>query len=146
MTDVRASVETCFDLSRDLDLHRRSLAHTNEEAVEDRTSGLIELGEEVTWRGRHFGLYLTHTSRITAFDRPRHFRDEMIRGKFQSFVHDHYFKALKDCTRMRDVLEFRSPFGILGRAVDVLVLGRYLRALLANRNDVIRGEAEKLGR
>lgn len=120
------------------------MAHTNEEAIAGRTSGLIELGEEVTWRGRHFGVYLLHTAQITAFDYPRHFCDEMVRGSFKSFVHDHHFEAVGAGTRMSDVLEFRSPLGVLGRAVDVLVLSGYLRRLLANRNDVIRREAESL--
>src|SRR5688572_15352099 len=89
--EIAASPPRCFDLARDLDLHVASMAHTGERAVAGRTSGLIGLGEEVTWRGRHFGFVLDHTSRITAFDPPRHFRDEMIRGRFETFVHDHFF-------------------------------------------------------
>ena len=37
-------------------------------AVGGRTSGLIGLGEEVTWRARHFGVTQHLTSKITAFD------------------------------------------------------------------------------
>ena len=143
-TDVCAPVDRCFDLSRDLDLHRRSMAHTSEEAIAGRTTGLIELGEEVTWRGRHFGLMLEHTARITRFERPLQFRDEMVKGHFKLFVHDHIFEATQVGTRMRDVLEFRSPLGPIGALVDLLVLKRYLNRLLANRNDVIRREAEQL--
>jgi ligand-binding SRPBCC domain-containing protein len=142
ITDVRATPEVCFDLSRDLDLHRRSMAGTREEAVGGRTSGLIELGEEVTWRGRHLGFWHHHTARITRFDRPRHFRDEMVRGRFASFVHDHHFEATESGTRIRETLEFRSPLGWLGRLVDRFVLEGYLRRLLEARNEVIRAEAE----
>jgi len=53
-TWIAAPPERCFDAARDLDLHLRSMAHTGERAVAGRTSGLIELGEEVTWRARHF--------------------------------------------------------------------------------------------
>lgn len=141
-TDIRATPELCFDLARDLDLHMETMAHTSERAVAGRTTGLIEFGEEVTWRGRHFGIVHEHTSRISAFDRPRHFRDEMTRGRFRSFVHDHWFEPVQAGTRMRDVLEFRSPLGVLGRVVDALVLTRYLTRMLESRNALIRKVAE----
>src|ERR1700741_1101472 len=79
-TLVHASLERCFDAARDLDLHVSSMAQTAERAVAVRTSGLIELGEHVTWEARHFGVRQRFTSRITAFDRPRYFQDSMIRG------------------------------------------------------------------
>jgi ligand-binding SRPBCC domain-containing protein len=142
-TPIAAPRERCFDLSRDLDLHRKSLSHTDERAVGGRLSGLIELGEQVTWRGRHFGLELEHCARITAFDRPRHFRDSMVSGLFQSFEHDHFFETNPRGTLMRDVLEFRAPLGFLGRIIEALVLKRYLTNLLTRRNDTIKREAER---
>lgn len=140
-TEMSATPEKCFDLSRDMDLHVQSLAHTGEQAVAGKTTGLIGMGEEVTFRGRHFGICHEHTSRITAFDRPHHFRDEMIRGRFRLFRHDHYFEATPTGTRVTDVLEFESPWGVLGRLIDALVLKRYLRRLLQERNAVIKTAA-----
>ncbi|HSY48613.1 MAG TPA: SRPBCC family protein [Thermoanaerobaculia bacterium] len=138
LTTVRATPERCFDASRDLDLHIQSMGHTGERAVAGRTSGLIELGEQVTWEARHFGVRQRFTSRITAFDRPRHFQDSMIRGAFRSFVHDHYFEPCADGTNIRDVLTFRSPFGFVGDVVDRLIMSGYLRRLLVRRNDVVK--------
>lgn len=142
ITQIRAGRERCFDLARDLDLHVESMAHTSEKAVAGRTTGLIGLGERVTWRGRHFGVVHEHESLITSFDRPRHFRDEMVRGRFRRFVHDHVFQATLTGTRMIDIVEFASPLRPLGWLVDVLVLERYLERLLRRRNDVIKREAE----
>ena len=141
-TEIGAPREVCFDLARDLDLHVRTMSHSGEQAVSGRTTGLIGLGEEVTWRARHFGVRHHHTSRITAFDRPSYFRDSMVAGRFKAFEHDHIFDILDGGTRIRDVLRFESPLGILGRCIDWLVLGRYLRRLLEERNRVIRAEAE----
>ncbi len=142
VTEIRAAPERCFDLARDLDLHVRSMASTGERAVAGKTSGWIGPGEQVTWRGRHLGLVHEHTSRITAFDRPRHFRDEMVRGRFSFFRHDHHFEPTPAGTRMRDVVEFASPFGPLGWTVDRLVLARYLRRLLRGRAEVIQRAAQ----
>jgi ligand-binding SRPBCC domain-containing protein len=142
-TWIAASPEACFDASRDIDLHTRSVAHTDERAIGGRRSGLIELGEEVAWEGVHFGLRLRHRSRITAFDRPRYFQDAMVKGHFRSFVHDHLYTAERGGTLMRDVLEFASPYGPLGALVDRLVLGRYLRRFLKTRAEVLRTELER---
>src|SRR5437762_3834452 len=103
-TLLPASRERCFDASRDLDLHVKSMTGTSEKAVAGRTSGLIEMGEQVTWEGRHFGVRQRLTSKITAYDRPRYFQDSMLRGAFHSFVHDHYFEAIAEGTKMTDVL------------------------------------------
>jgi hypothetical protein len=54
-TEIDAPIEVCFDLSRSIDLHQISTAHTNEQAIDGVTSGLINLHESVTWRARHFG-------------------------------------------------------------------------------------------
>ena len=140
-TLIAAPIEICFDAARDLDLHVQSMQHTNERAVAGRTSGLIELGEEVTWRGRHLGVVQHFTSKITAYDRPRFFQDTMQRGAFRSFVHDHFFVEEGGRTRMTDLLVFEAPLGILGRIAERLFLRRYMERLLANRARVIRNAA-----
>jgi ligand-binding SRPBCC domain-containing protein len=145
-TTIRASIERCFDAARDLDLHVQSMAHTNEIAIAGRTTGLIELGEEVTWRGRHFGVVQTFTSRITAFERPFYFQDSMVRGAFQSFVHDHLFVAENGQTRMTDVLVFAAPLGILGRLAEKVLLHRYMERLLTTRAEIIKAALENVDR
>jgi ligand-binding SRPBCC domain-containing protein len=142
VTLIHAPVERCFDLSRSLDLHMTSTAHTGEKAVAGVTSGLINYEEEVTWRARHFGVWQHLTSRITAFDRPRHFRDTMVRGAFKYIEHDHYFEPQGGATKMTDVLDFAAPFGFLGRMAETLVLTKYLRQLLEERNACIKRTAE----
>lgn len=142
VTLIQAPPERCFDLSRSIDLHVASMRQTGEEAVGEARSGLLGLGEEVTWSARHFGVRQTLTSRITAFDRPGHFRDSMVRGAFRRFDHDHFFAARDGGTEMRDVFDFESPLGPLGRIADVLVLEGYLRRLLERRNEEIKRFAE----
>ena len=142
VTDIDAPPERCFDLSRSIDLHVASAAKTGERAIAGVTHGLIELGEEVTWRARHFGVWQTLTTRITRFDRPLHFRDSMVRGAFRRFDHDHYFERIGSATRMTDAFDYDSPLGPLGRVADVVFLARYMRRFLEERNAVIKHAAE----
>ncbi|MGL5095018.1 MAG: SRPBCC family protein, partial [Planctomycetia bacterium] len=136
-------IERCFDLARDLDFHVRSLERTRERAVAGRTTGLIGLGESVTWEACHLGVRQRLTAKITAFDRPTHFRDEMTAGAFRSFVHDHRFAEVDGKTVMIDDVVFATPFGPIGRLVDRLYLTGYMRRLLEGRGQAIKVEAER---
>lgn len=69
-TPIAAPIGIVFDLSRSIDLHQVSTAKTGERAVAGRTSGLIEKGETVTWRARHFGVWQYLTSKITEMESP----------------------------------------------------------------------------
>ncbi|WP_236017274.1 SRPBCC family protein [Roseivirga sp. E12] len=130
-------------MSRSIDLHKISTKDTNEEAIAGKMSGLIELNESVTWRAKHFGVYQKLSSRITEFDRPNYFVDEMIEGAFSSFRHQHVFKSLDDnMTEVIDVFDYKSPFWFLGTIADNFFLKRYMTNLLRDRNDVIKDFAE----
>ncbi len=141
-TRIAAPRERVFDLARSIDLHLASTAQTGERAVGGVISGLIGPDEEVTWRARHFGVVQHLTSRITRFDRPRHFRDSMVRGAFKRFDHDHIFEEAGGATLMIDRFDFTTPLGVLGRIADSVFLRRYLEKFLETRNKAIRRAAE----
>lgn len=139
---VFAPPEICFDLSRSIDLHKISTLKTGEEAIAGVTSGLISLHETVTWRARHLGVVQTLSTRITAFERPHFFVDEMIHGAFKSFRHEHHFRASAGGTIVKDIFDYRSPLGLLGKFADLLFLKNYMRSFLQERNQVIKEYAE----
>lgn len=129
-----------FDRARNIETHKDSMAKSREEAVGGRTSGLITLGEEVTWRAWHFGVPLKMTSRITEMQPPDYFVDEQVKGPFRRFRHIHEFSQDSTGTTMVDRIEFVAPFGPLGRLVEKLVLARYLRNLIETRNRHLAGD------
>ena len=140
---IRAPLERVFDLARSLDLHSDSMSSTGERAVAGKMSGLFGPGDEVTWQARHFGVRQHLTSRMNGYDRPRHFRDTMVRGAFRRFDHDHFFTApTADTTVMRDVFDFDAPLGPLGWIANVLFLTRYMRKFLLLRNATLKEVAE----
>ena len=142
-THIAAPVERCFDLARSIDLHAHSLTRTGECAIGGVTAGLIGPGESVTWQAMHFGVRQRLTSRITAYDRPRHFRDSMVRGAFRRFDHDHHFEPDgHGQTVLRDVFDFEAPLGPVGRLAEATFLTRYMRRRLAERNAVLKQVAE----
>ncbi len=138
VTDIAAPVEQCFDLSRSIDLHLESMIASKERAVAGVTTGLISEGQEVSWQARHFGIQWRMTSRITEFEAPHRFVDEMVRGPFASFRHEHRFEAHAGGTRMTDVVTFGVALGPIAN----LPVGLYLRRLMTIRNAVIRTKAQ----
>jgi ligand-binding SRPBCC domain-containing protein len=139
VTDIAAPPATCFDLARSIDLHLESMITSGERAVAGVTTGLIAAGEEVSWEARHFGILWRMTSRIVEFDPPHRFVDQMVRGPFAAFRHEHHFDAAGAGTRMTDVISFRMS---LGPVVD-LPVGLYLKRLMRIRNAAIRQAAER---
>jgi len=141
-TSIDASTERCFDLSLSVDLHRHSVAHTHERPVAGVTSGMMKLGDTVTWEAVHFGIKQHLTTKITAYERPYRFTDEMMRGAFEEITHIHEFVAQPSGTLMIDLFTFRAPLGILGRLVEMLFLTRYMKGLLLTRNRYLKQVAE----
>lgn len=141
-TRISASVEIVFDLSRSIDLHKISTEHTKEEAIAGRTSGLIGLGETVTWRAKHLGFTQNLTSKITDYNYPFFFADEMTQGAFKEFRHEHRFESHENTTLMIDIFTYQSPFGFLGKLADFIFLKKYLANLLERRNATIKDFAE----
>jgi ligand-binding SRPBCC domain-containing protein len=141
-TRIAAPERRCFLLALSIDLHMDSTAGTREQAIAGITTGLIANGESVTWRGRHFGLMLLHTSKIARYEPPAFFQDIMTAGAFKSFEHDHRFQEQDGETLMQDELRFSAPLGILGSIAEKLVLHRYLTRFLRERNQFVKHLAE----
>jgi len=140
VTRAQVSVERLFDQSLSIDAHLESMARSGERAVAGVTSGLIGLGETVTWSARHFGWRFRMTSEITTLDRPRRFVDEQVRGPFRTFRHEHLFEVQGEETVMTDILTIASP--VFGRLAERWVLVPYLQRLIRQRNDVLVRAAE----
>ncbi|MFD2614203.1 SRPBCC family protein [Paenibacillus gansuensis] len=140
---IQAPVERCFDLARNVDVHTQTTAATKEKAVGGVTTGLLKLGDEVVWEALHFGVKQRLTARIIEMEAPRRFVDVMVKGAFDSFVHQHEFIGRPDgSTLMVDNFEYKSPLGVLGKLADRLFLERYMRRFLKERALALKELAE----
>ncbi len=132
---VRAPIEVCFDAARDIGLHPQTVwPRTKERTLPGgRVSGMMEKGESVVFEAVHFGVRQRLTSVVEEYERPDRFVDVMQRGAFRHMRHRHEFEAQEEGTIVRDILEFASPLGWLGRLFDRLVLRAYMRAFILYR-------------
>jgi hypothetical protein len=145
ITVVDAPIQRCFDLARSVEVHLIANVHSGEQAlaVGGITSGLVGLGQQVTWRAKHFGFWHNLTSETTALELPSHFQVTMIQGIFRSMQADHLFRALPSgATEMKDIFAIAAPLPFLGPLAEALFLRRYMLALVRERNAVIKQIAE----
>ena len=145
-TRIAAPIERCFDLARDVDAHLQTSSSTGERAVGGKITGLLDLGDIVTFEAVHFGLKQRLTSKIVEFDRPRRFVDEMVSGAFASLRHVHEFVDDGRSVLMRDTLTWRSPLGILGVIADKLFVEKHMRDFMVNKQSALKECAERMAR
>lgn len=143
ITIYKAPIEKVFNINRDIDIHQQSATQTNEKANAGITSGLINKNETVTWKGKHFGFYITHQSIISEMIYPTYFIDEQLKGHFKNFKHQHIFEQKENYVEVTDLLEYETPFGILGKLFDKIVLENYLTNFILQRNAILKKLIEK---
>lgn len=141
-TKINAPIERCFLLSLSVDLHQLSTAETNKRAISGVTTGLMKLNDVVTWRAKHFGIYQNMTSKISAYDAPKYFVSEMVKGAFKKLHHQHLFEWTGTETIMTDIFVFKAPFGIFGELFSKVILTNYMKGFLIKRNNTIKEVAE----
>jgi len=108
-TVIAAPIGDCFDLSLSVDAHAASMRASKEQAIGGVTSGVMRLGDSVTWRARHFGVVFGMTSAITEYQPPSRFVDEQQHGPFRHWRHEHTFTPLANGqTHMIDIVRFQS--------------------------------------
>ncbi len=143
-TKIRAPIELCFDLARDVNAHSESAAFSNERVVPPgRTEGLLKLGDLVAFEGRHFGIRQRFVARITVLKPPHRFDDEMVQGSFKWLRHFHEFFFENGVTTMRDTLLWEPPFGIIGRLADHFFLREHMRWFVTTKQNGLKRIAEE---
>lgn len=131
---IGAAPGTVFGLEVDVDVHAASLHGSQETATTSTGRRRLALGDEVTFRARHFGVRWRMTGRITVYQPPYCFVDEQIRGPFRALRHEHYFESLSGSgTQMTDRMAITAPLGPIGAFVAPILLAPYLRRLLIRR-------------
>lgn len=146
-TLITAPIERCFLLSTSIDLVQPTLGLRPSAKESKKSTGMIEAGDQLVWRGWKFGLPAMHETLITAYERPNHFQDTMGRGRFARFQHDHWFRAAEsaaagEVTLLEDQVRFALPLGWAGAMVGRWIMVPYVRRLVRRRFALLKRVAE----
>ncbi|WP_335975815.1 SRPBCC family protein [Gaetbulibacter jejuensis] len=141
-TLINANIKLCFDLARDVAIHEQSLDRASLRAVSGKTSGILELGEWVSWEEEHFGFLQHLTLKISELEKPNYFVEEMVEGIFESFRNEFHFKAYGEKTLLVNVLSFELPYGFLGKMTKKVIMRNYAKSLLKSRVEYLKSAIE----
>jgi hypothetical protein len=100
----------------------------------------IEMAEGalIDYRLRIHGLPLRWRTRIAAWDPPRRFVDEQIRGPYRMWVHEHTFERADNGTLVRDRVRYRVPGGPLAPLIHRLFVRRDVERIFDFRERKMR--------
>jgi ligand-binding SRPBCC domain-containing protein len=92
-------------------------------------------GAFIEYRLRVHGLPVRWKTEITAWEPPRRFVDEQLRGPYRLWIHEHTFEEDGDGTICGDFVRYAVPFGALA---NWLVVARDVRKIFAYREARLR--------
>lgn len=80
------------------------------------------------------GIPLTWVTEITHIKEKVYFIDEQRLGPYQTWHHQHHFKAIEGGVEMTDILDYRAPFGPLGILANAVFIRGQVRGIFNFRN------------
>jgi hypothetical protein len=139
---IAQSAEIVFDLVRHVGVQRDAFSDYHQEAVAGTRFGLLESGETITWRARHFFRDRLIRFRIEEMTKPERLFLEQAMGPFLHFRHERYVKPCENGSILIDLVQYEWKHGSLGQLADRFYLRRYLEKILNIHIDAIRKAAE----
>lgn len=72
---------------------------------------------------------------IKYVDHQNFFVDEQRYGPYDLWHHKHFFKAIEGGVEMLDIVDYKPPFGILGRMVEPIIVRPKLKEIFEYRKE-----------
>ena len=82
----------------------------------------MRAGEEINYVIRWMGVPMKWKTIIRAYDPPRMFVDEQAKGPYRLWHHEHTFEETAAGVVIRERVDYRLPFGLLGQAAHALLV------------------------
>lgn len=90
-----------------------------------------------------FGIKMNWTTEITYVQEPNYFVDEQRVGPYAIWHHEHHFKEIEGGVEMLDRVNYKIPFGVLGKIAHPIVVKSKLEEIFEFR---IRAVEEIFGK
>ena len=99
------------------------------------TPGPIRMaaGTRLRYRLSWHGIPVSWTTEIRQWEPPLRFVDVQLGGPYRLWHHTHRFESKNGGTRMTDIVRYRLPFGIIGRAMHFIKVRHDLKRIFDYR-------------
>ena len=143
-TDLHGSVEEIFDfLIRPVNL--QAIAPPDMQFVFVSPPEIISLGSRLTCKAQAYGMIQELTYEVVELDSPSRFREKMVEGPLQLWLHDHIIEphSSPDQVTLINRIEFEPPAGLLGFIVTSDSILKALEDGFDYRRDVLQKKFAK---
>ena len=103
----------------------------------ETTDRQVRVGTRIAYRLKLHGIPVRWESRIAEYVENEMFADEQIVGPYRSWYHRHLVRAVPGGVAIEDLVEYRMPFGPLGRLAHAAFVRRQLERIFDHRARVI---------
>tara|TARA_Y100001960_G_C14714907_1_gene849083 strand:+ start:1092 stop:1553 length:462 start_codon:yes stop_codon:yes gene_type:complete len=97
----------------------------------------IKEGTIIQYKISLFGVPMKWKTEIEKFEPENLFVDNQVKGPYSLWHHTHIFEETENGTLMTDIVNYRLPFGILGRIAHTIFVRRTLKKIFAHRKQEI---------
>lgn len=104
---------------------------------------VMKAGALIEYAIRLMGVPMRWTTLITAYDPPRSFVDEQLRGPYSFWHHRHLFYETDDGTEIVDEVHYALRGGFLAPMIHALFVRRQLEQIFDHRAVIIEQELMK---
>jgi len=98
---------------------------------------VMGVGTLIDYTVRWLGVPVRWTTMITAYDAPRLFVDQQIRGPYSLWHHTHAFERRDGGTVMTDTVRYVVPYGLWGGFVHRVLVRRQVQEIFDYRAEAI---------
>lgn len=96
-------------------------------------------GQIITYKVSPFaGIKTNWVTEITHVENKKYFVDEQRVGPYQIWHHEHLFKVVENGIKMKDIVTYKVPFGILGMILNKLFIKKRLKNIFEYRFNVLK--------
>lgn len=137
-------IPTSLDKAWDFFSDPRNLAYITPPEMDFRIRSPLQNGD--FYEGMHIeytvrpvaGIPMKWVSKISDLEEKRRFVDEQVVGPYAHWVHTHEFSEVKGGVEIRDTVDYRIPFGFLGKLLHKVLIRRKLEEIFDFREKKIQ--------
>ena len=94
---------------------------------------VMKAGTIIDYKLKVHHIPLSWQTEISEWDPPYRFTDIQVRGPYRKWIHQHIFENSGSGTRMKDLLEYAIPGGILSSIINHLLVRKDIESIFQFR-------------
>lgn len=84
-----------------------------------------------------FGIVVRWQTEICKVENQKYFTDKQAKGPYKLWEHTHFFTEAEGGVLMQDVVNYKLPFGIIGRVLNSILIKRKVESIFAYRKTIL---------